>query len=371
MIPVCEPTLRGNELKYAAEAIKSNWISSSGKFIERFEEGFSRYCGAEHGVSCCNGTVAIHLALEALGIGRGDEVIIPTFSMIATANAVIYSGARPVLVDSEMETWNIDAEKIEDKITKRTKAIMVVHTYGHPADMDRVREIADRHEMFVIEDAAEAHGAEYKGRKAGSLGDAACFSFYANKIITTGEGGMMLTSNRRLADRARYLRNHAFSKKRFVHRDLGFNYRFNNVQAAIGLAQLERINELVESRIRNAHEYNNLLGRTDGIRTPPCAPWAKNVYWMYSILIGKEFGIARDAVVKRLYENGIETRPFFTPMHRQPVYRKKDGRFPSTSGTYKNADYLSKHGLYLPSSSSLKKEEIKKISEVLISLKGN
>lgn len=370
MIPVCEPTLKGNEIKYVTDAIKSNWISSSGKYIEKFEQGFSEYCGVRHGVSCCNGTAAIHLALEALGIGRGDEVVVPTFSMIATANAVVYSGARPVLVDSELDTWNIDPNSIEEKITKRTKAIMVVHTYGHPADMDRVNKIADEHGIAVIEDAAEAHGAEYKGKKAGSLSDVACFSFYANKIITTGEGGMLVTDDKKTADRAKYLRNHAFTEKRFLHKDLGFNYRFTNLQAAVGLAQLERIDDLVNARINNAHLYNRLLGHVRGVQTPPCAYWAKNVYWMYSILIGKEFGLSRDMVMARLQEKGVETRPFFVPMHRQPVYRKKDERFPSMTGNYKNADYLAKHGLYLPSSSSLSKNTIEEVCKTLISLKG-
>src|SRR3989339_830588 len=243
MIPVCEPTLKGNELKYTTEAITTGWISSAGKFIDQFEQKFSQYCNTAHGISCCNGTVALHLAVEALGIGKGDEVIIPTFTMIGSANAVIYSGAKPVLVDSELDTWNINIDKIEEKITPRTKAIMVVHTYGHPVDMDKVKKIADRHNLYIIEDAAEAHGAEYKGKKTGSLGDIAGFSFYANKLVTTGEGGMVITDNEKWATRAKNLRNHCFGQPRFVHTDLGYNYRLTNIQAAIGLAQLEKIDE--------------------------------------------------------------------------------------------------------------------------------
>src|SRR3989344_1672719 len=224
MIPVCEPTLAGNELKYVTDCVKTNWISSAGKYIKEFEDRFSQFCGVKYGVSCSSGTAAIHLALEALGIGKGDEVIIPTFTMIATANAVIYAGAKPVLVDSELETWNMDVNKIEEKITKKTKAIMPVHTYGHPVDMDPIIKLAKDYNLKVIEDAAEAHGAEYKGKKVGGLSDASCFSFYSNKIITTGEGGMVLTNNDEVAEKARSLRNLAFTKPRFLHSEIGFNY---------------------------------------------------------------------------------------------------------------------------------------------------
>ncbi|MDP3789898.1 MAG: DegT/DnrJ/EryC1/StrS family aminotransferase, partial [Candidatus Omnitrophota bacterium] len=240
-IPVSEPLLKGNELKYLTKCIKSNWISSAGNYVERFEKKFSRCCEAGYGIACTSGTTALHLALTGFGIGRGDEVIIPTFTMIATANAVSYTGAKPVLVDSEPRTWNIDPAKIEEKITRRTKAIIAVHTYGHPAEMDRIRAIAKRYRLFVIEDAAEAHGAEYKGKRAGSIGDAACFSFYANKIITTGEGGMITTNNKKFAEFTGNLRDHAFSKERhFWHKYLGYNYRMTNLQAAVGLAQAER-----------------------------------------------------------------------------------------------------------------------------------
>ncbi|MBN2126851.1 MAG: DegT/DnrJ/EryC1/StrS family aminotransferase [Candidatus Diapherotrites archaeon] len=369
MIPVCEPTLKGNELKYVTDCIESNWISSQGKYIEKFEDEFSKFCETKHGIGCCNGTIAIHLALEALGIGKGDEVIIPSFTMIGTSNAVIYSQAKPVLIDSEPETWNIDVNKIEEKITKKTKAIMPVHTYGHPVDMKPLLEIAEKHDLKVIEDAAEAHGAEYKGKRIGSLSDVACFSFYANKIITTGEGGMLTTNNEEIAEKAKLLRNHAFGKLRFVHEELGFNYRMTNIQAAIGLAQMEKAEELVNKRIKNAQIYNSMLKEVKGIITPPKKEWAKNVYWMYGILIKKEFGMSAEKLREELLKEGIDSRAFFIPMHQQPVYQKKDERFPDISGKYPVADMLSKEGFYLPSSSSLTETQIKEITEKIKSIK--
>ncbi len=369
MIPVCEPTQVGNELKYITDCLKTNWISSNGKYIEKFEESFAKFCQTKYAVSCCNGTAALHLALEAAGIKKGDEVIIPTFTMIATCNSVIYTGAKPVLVDAEPETWNMDINKIEEKITKKTKAIMPVHTYGHPADMDKIKKIADEHDLLVIEDAAEAHGAEYKGKRTGSLGDMGCFSFYANKIITTGEGGIVTTNNENLAKRLKLLRNHAFGKPRFIHTDLGFNYRMTNIQAAIGLAQMEKADMLVESRINNANLYTKLLKNIEGITLPVQKEWAKNVYWMYGIVIEDEFGKPADKVRKLLLEKGIDTRQFFIPMHKQPCYQKEDERFPNIEGKYPVSDSLGKNGFYIPSSSSLTKEQIEKVVETIISIR--
>lgn len=369
MVPVCEPTLKGNELKYVTECVKSGWISSSGKFIKKFEDGFSEYCNAKYGISCSSGTAALHLAVEAMGIGRGDEVIMPTFTMIASCNAVIYAGAKPVLADSELETWNIDADKIEEKITKRTKAIMVVHTYGHPVDMDKVKRVAHKHNLAIIEDAAEAHGAEYKGEKAGSLGDIACFSYYANKILTCGEGGMIVTNNEKWAENAGLLRNHYFGEPRFLHKKIGYNYRMTNIQAAIGLAQLEKIEDYVNARRNNAEAYNKLLGKIKGIATPPEAKWAKNVYWMYGILAEEEFGMPMPKLREELLKRGIDTRSFFIGMHKQPAYSAKDKRFPDTKGKYPASDYLEKHGLYLPSSSHLSKNEINKIAVAIKAIK--
>ncbi|MBI3026873.1 DegT/DnrJ/EryC1/StrS family aminotransferase [Candidatus Woesearchaeota archaeon] len=368
-IPVCEPTLKGNEIKYVTECLKSGWISSSGKFIKEFEERFSDYCGVSQGVSCSSGTAALHLAIEAMGIGKGDEVIIPTFTMIASCNAVIYAGAKPVLVDSELETWNIDINNIEEKITKKTKAIMVVHTYGHPVDMDKLRKVSTRYSIPVIEDAAESHGAEYKGKKTGGLGDIACFSFYANKIITTGEGGMIVTNNEKWAENARLLKNHYFGQTRFLHEGIGYNYRMTNIQAAIGLAQLERIEQHVSARRDNANHYNKLLKDAKGIITPPEAEWAKNVYWMYGILAEKEFGLDVPKLREELLKMGIDTRSFFIGMHNQPVYKKNDEKFPDASGQYPVSDYLEKHGFYLPSSSHLTREDIEKVADSIKSIK--
>lgn len=369
MIPVCEPTLEGNEKKYVMDCMETGWISSSGKYIDLFEKTFSKFCQVKQGVACSNGTTAIHLALEAAGIGRGDEVIIPTFTMIATANAIIYSGARPVLIDAEKETWNIDVTKIKEKITSKTRAIIPVHTYGHPVDMDPVMELAKERDLIVIEDAAEAHGAEYKGRRTGSLGHIGCFSFYANKIITTGEGGMIVTNDEEIAERARLLRNHAFTEPRFMHKELGFNYRMTNIQAAIGVAQMEYADTLVQRRIHNTQRYNSLLKEIPGITLPPKKDWAKNVYWMYGVLIEKEFGISAAQVREKLGKKEIDTRSFFLPMHRQPLYAKKDERFPDTNGVFPIAEELWKKGVYLPSSSHLAEQEIKRIAETLAQLK--
>lgn len=354
IIPVCEPQLDGNELKYITKCIHSNWISSIGKFIHEFESAFSAKCGCRYGVACSNGTTALHLALATLGIGPGDEVIIPAFTMIATINAVTYLGAVPVLVDSELETWNMDVTQISEKITPKTKAIIVVHTYGHPVDMDAVTEIARENGLAVIEDAAEAHGALYKNRSTGSLADAACFSFYGNKIISTGEGGMITTNNREIADIAQNLRDHAFSDCRhFWHKYLGYNYRMTNLQAAVGLAQTERLEEFVQRKRSHACYYTSLLQDIPGIITPPEKNWAKNVFWMYGVLVSEEFGCTRDQLRIHLANHGIETRTFFIPMHVQPIYYKQ-----FCGQRYPRAEKLCKYGFYLPSSPLLTTGEI-------------
>lgn len=368
MIPVCEPTLIGNEKKYVDQCIDTNWISSGGKFLEEFEKRFSEFCGAKYGVSCSNGTTALHLAMASLGIGKGDEVIVPDFTIIAVANAVLYTGATPVFVDSEMKTWNMDTERIEEKITGRTKAIIAMHTYGCPADMDKISEIAKKHNLYVIEDAAESHGATYKGKPTGCLGDVGCFSFYANKIVTTGEGGMVVTNDEKIAAKARLLRNHAFTQPRFVHYEVGYNYRMTNIQAAIGVAQLENAEKLVKMRQENAKLYNEELRGVEGVTTPPECPYGTNVYWMYGILIDEDrFGIGKDEAMRLLGEKGIETRPFFYPMHLQPVY--KGMAEIDCSGEYPVSEQLNEQGFYLPSSSHLKPEQIKMICDTLKSLR--
>lgn len=362
IIPVCEPTLGGNEMKYVQQAIETNWISSAGRFIRDFEARFAEACGVNYGIACANGTVAMHLAMATLGLEPGDEVIIPTFTMIATANAVTYCGAKPVLVDMEPEYWQMDLNQVEDKITPRTKAIVPVHIYGHPTDMDPLMALAEKHGITVIEDAAESHGAEYKGRRTGGLGHAAGFSFYGNKIITTGEGGMVTTNDRELARLAWNLRDHAFSQERhFWHKYVGFNYRMTNLQAAVGLAQVEQLDSFVAARRRNALEYNCRLHGVPGIRTPAEAPWAKNVYWMYGILVDeKEFGMNRDALRRELADHGVETRNFFIPMHTQPIYWKQ-----FYGERYPVAEDLCKRGFYLPSASSLTLDEIEYVTDVI------
>ncbi|MCB0064783.1 MAG: DegT/DnrJ/EryC1/StrS family aminotransferase [Caldilineaceae bacterium] len=362
LIPVCEPTLAGNEMKYVQQAIETNWISSAGSFIREFETQFADACDVRYGIACANGTVAMHLALATLGLEPGDQVIIPTFTMIATINAVTYCGATPVLVDMEPEYWQIDIDHVAAKITPRTKAIVPVHIYGHPTDMDPLMELAAKHGIKVIEDAAEAHGAEYKGRRAGGLGDAAGFSFYGNKIITTGEGGMITTDNREIARLAWNLRDHAFSTERhFWHKYVGFNYRMTNLQAAVGLAQVEQLDDFVEQRRQNAREYNRRLQGIPGITTPKEAPWAKNVHWMYGILVDEaEYGMNRDQLRQVLADNGIETRTFFIPMHCQPVYWNmfKGERYPV-------AEQLCRNGFYLPSATSLRLEELDFVCSVI------
>lgn len=363
MIPVCTPFIGEKELEYVVDCIKTNWISSKGKYVEEFEEKFAKYCGCKYGISTTSGTTALHLALASLGIKKGDEVIIPSFTMIATGFAVIYCGATPVLVDAEPETWNMNVEKIEEKITTKTKAIMPVHIYGHPCDMDPIMEVAQKYNLWVIEDAAEAHGAEYKGKKVGSIGHVGCFSFYANKIITTGEGGMVVTNDEKIAERARLLKDLAHSKeRRFLHTDLGFNYRMTNIQASIGLAQLEKIDELIERRRSHAHLYNSLLKDVKGVSLPPEKKWAKNVYWMYSILIQDEFGMSRDELMEKLKEKGIETRTFFIPLHQQPAFRKMN-LFQGEN--YPIAEELSQKGLYLPSGSGLTTDQIEYVCRAI------
>lgn len=361
IIPVCEPTLAGKEKEYLLDCLDSNWISSAGKYIPAFEEKFAAECHCKYGVACANGTVALHLGLAALGLEPGDEVILPTFTMIATINAVTYTGATPVLIDSEPCTWNMDVAQLAGKISPKTKAVIPVHTYGHPVDMDPLMELAEKYGFFVLEDAAEAHGAEYKGRRAGGLGHAGGFSFYANKIITTGEGGMITTNNAKFAALAHNLRDHAFSSERhFWHKFVGFNYRMTNMQAAIGLAQTEQMAGFVENRRRNAALYTEYLKEIPGIVTPPEAGWAKNVFWMYSILVEDEFGLTRDQLRSYLARYGIETRTFFIPMHLQPIYHEafKGQRFPV-------AEMLCQRGFYLPSASSLTPQQIKYITGIV------
>lgn len=359
-IPIAEPCIGEEELNNIIEAVKSGWISSKGKFIPEFEEKFAEYCDCKYGVATSNGTVALHLALKALGIEKGDEIIIPTLTFIATANTVTYCNAKPVFVDSHPNYWCIDPKKIEEKITKRTKAIIPVHLYGHPCDMDAILDIGKDHSLYVIEDAAEAHGAEYKGKKVGSFGDISCFSFYGNKIITTGEGGMCLTNDKDIAEKMRILRDHGMDpNKRYWYDMVGFNYRMTNLQAAIGVAQLRKLDEFIKKKIKIAETYDSLLKDVKGITLPSEMSWAKNVYWMYSILIENDFGMDRNELMRKLEENGIETRPLFYPIYIMPSY-KFDEKFPI-------AEKISKRGISLPSGVTLEEEHIKKIVQTISS----
>jgi len=366
-IPVCEPLFLGREAEYAAEAVRSGWISSAGRFIKEFEEGFARYCGAEFGTGTTSGTSALHLALLALGVKEGDEVIIPDFTMAAVMFAVMYCGARPVFVDADPLTWNINPGGIRSRITKKTKAIIAVHTYGHPCDMDPIREIAREHGLPVLEDAAEAHGALYKGKRCGGLSEIAAFSFYGNKIMTTGEGGMVLTSDPELAGRCRYYKNLCFplkGKRDFYHDDLGFNYRMTNIQAALGLAQLEHVEEFVRRRRAHAAYYNAQLGTIGGIQTPvEKSDVATNVYWMYGILLDPgRAGFGSGEFASRLRELGVDTRPFFRPMHAQAAYTKVYGKH---RGDFPVSKDLSERGLYLPSGSGLSEEDLKFVCDAV------
>ena len=361
IIPVCEPRLDGNEEKHVLRALRTNWISGAGSLVTDFERLFAAKVGAAHGVACANGTAALHLALTAMGLGKGDEVIVPTFTMIAGANAVSYTGATCVLIDSEPETYNLDTSQLERKITRRTKAIMPMHTYGHPVDMDEVLRLAAKYNLYVVSDAAEAHGAEYKSKPVGGLGDLATYSFYANKIITTGEGGMITTNDPQLAKLTRNLRDHAFSKERhFWHKFLGYNYRMSNIQAAIGLAQTERFEFLVECHRRNAALYHELLADVPGLVLPPEMSWAKNVFWMYGILVQPEFGLSRDELRASLAGRAIETRTFFIPIHLQPIYFKAHGH-----QSFPVAEMLCARGLYLPSAATLTPEDIQFIARCI------
>lgn len=370
MIPVCEPLLDGREMKYVMDCIETNWISSAGKYISMFEEQFSEYCCMPFGVACSNCTTGLHMSLLALGIGPGDEVIIPDFTLIVSANTVILAGAKPVLVDVDPRTWCIDAALIEAKITPRTKAIMVVHMYGHPCDMEAIMDIAGRHNLYVIEDCAQAHGAEVNGRKAGSFGDTACFSFYGNKILTTGEGGMVLCRDKAIADRMQLLRNQGFQEPRFVHEVMGFNYRITNIQAAIGVAQTEMIEEKIERKRWIGATYNALLADVQHLTLPYEESWAKNVYWMYGIVLQDGFGRAKDELMTMLRQKGVDTRSFFCPMSLQPVFKSPDSRFPDVSGEYPVSVDLWNRGLYLPSGLGLTGSQMEEVAEKVLECHG-
>ncbi|MCB0309330.1 MAG: DegT/DnrJ/EryC1/StrS family aminotransferase [Bdellovibrionales bacterium] len=367
-IPVCEPLLNGNESKYVAEAIETNWISSSGKFIEAFEQMFSSYCETDFGISCSNGTTALHIALKALDIGPGDEVILPNFTLVVNANMIILSGAKPVFVDVDKNTWCINPDLIEEKITPRTKAIMVVHMYGHPCEMDSINAIAKKHKLHVIEDAAQSHGATYHNKKTGGLGHISTFSFYANKIITTGEGGMVLTRDQTLAEKCRSLRNQAHGQGtiRYIHETLGYNYRFSNVLAAIGLGQCEHIEKNVNKKRQIGHRYLELLKDVSQIQLPYEHSNVTNVYWMFGVVLKEHLKGKRDLIMQKLLDHGIDTRSFFWPLNKQPVYQKDEYSFINTEGHYPVSEFLGHNGFYLPSGLGLSSDDQELVSDTLI-----
>jgi perosamine synthetase len=357
MIPVYRPSVGDREKEYVNEALESTWISSKGKFLDRFEAEFAQFAGARHGVATANGTVSLHLAFAALGIGPGDEVIVPTFTYVASVNAIAYTGAKPVFVDSDPVTWNIDPTLIEAAVTPRTRAIEAVHLYGHPADMDPITDIAARHGLSVVEDAAEAHGATYKGRPVGSLGTVASFSFYGNKIVTTGEGGMLVTDDAGLAATARHLRGQGVSATRtYWHDVVGFNYRMTNVAAAIGCAQLERVEATLAAKRQIAAWYRTGLDGVRSVELQVDAPWAEPVHWMLSVLVNPAI---RDALIEHLAARGIESRPFFYPAHTLPMY--------PGSGTFPVAERLGASGINLPSWPGLSEAQVDEVASALVS----
>lgn len=356
-IPVNEPLLNGNEEKYLLECVRTGWISSEGPFVQRFEEAFSARVGRKYGVAVCNGSAALDAAVVALGIGPGDEVIMPTFTIISCAAAIVRAGATPVLVDSEPDTWNMDVTQVEARITKKTKAIMVVHIFGLPVDMDPVLELASKYGLKVIEDAAEMHGQTYRGRPCGSFGDLSIFSFYPNKHVTTGEGGMIVADDPQLAERCRSLRNLCFkAEQRFVHDELGWNMRMTNMQAALGLAQTERLDEFVSIKRRMGARYTELLGDVAAIQLPvPETEHAKNIYWVYGVVLDEKVPFDAKEAMRRLAKLGVGTRPFFWPMHEQPVFRRM-GLFGSDA--HPVAERIARRGFYLPSGMALQPAQI-------------
>jgi perosamine synthetase len=355
-IQVHQPDIGEDEIASVVAALRRGEISGSfGKAIPEFEEKFAAYCGCKYGVSVTSGTTALQLAASAAGIGQGDEVLMSASTNIATALAAYHNNAVSVGVDSEADTWNIDPDLIEPLITPRSRAIIPVHLFGHPARMDKIMEIAHRHNLLVIEDCAESHGATWKGKMTGGFGDMGCFSFYVNKVITTGEGGMVVTNDAKLAERLRLLRNLAFTKPRFLHELPGYNFRMTGYQAAMGLAQFARIDQIIAQKRRVAHTYNRHLKDVAGLQLPIELPEARNVYWMYAITVGPEFGITRDQLAQTLAAQGIETRTFFCPMNRQPFLKRQAGfrEIPCPV-----ADRIWESGLYLPSANQLEEDAI-------------
>ncbi|HLJ93377.1 MAG TPA: DegT/DnrJ/EryC1/StrS family aminotransferase [Gemmataceae bacterium] len=371
-IPVNEPLLGPQEMEYVTQCLRTGWISSAGHFLEQFEERWAAYCGRKYGIAVSNGTTALELAVQALDLQPSDEVIVPTFTIISCAAAVVYGGGVPVLVDSEPRTWCMDIRQVAAKITGRTRAIMPVHIYGHPVDMDPLLELARKHQFAIIEDAAEVHGAEYltdrtgakpRWQRCGSFGEFSCFSFYGNKLLTTGEGGMVLTDDAQRAETIRSLRNLCFQpQRRFYHERLGHNFRLTNIQAALGLGQLERMEAIVARKRWMGQEYTRRLQDIASLQLPVEESWARNVYWMYGIVLAEDTGMDATQCAQRLREFGVETRPFFLGMHEQPVFHQR-GLF--LQERYPVAERLARQGLYLPSGVALTESQLEQVCEAV------
>ncbi len=361
-VALAQPQMSGNEYKYLMDAFLSTWISSSGQYIKRFEEDFARYCGVAYGVSTSNGTTALHLALTALGIGPGDEVIVPDLTFAATINSVLYTGATPVIVDIEKESWCIDPEQIEQAVTPRTKAVIPVHLYGQPCDMGRICEIAQRHGLWIVEDCAEAHGAEWNGKKVGSFGIISCFSFFGNKVVTTGEGGMCVTDSKELEAKMRVLRDHGMSKDRkYYHEVIGFNYRMTNLQAAIGVAQVERIDSILQWRSDLEEKYYQALSRIRGVELQKRnLPGRKKIAWLVSVLVDED---KRDRLVTAMKSNEIDVRNFFIPLSEMEIYR-------SYGKNCVNSRELSRRGINLPTTIDITDRIIESIGSIFMSVTG-
>jgi perosamine synthetase len=372
MISVNEPRFEARELEYVTECVRTGWVSSAGRFINEFEERWAAYCGRRYGIAVSNGTVALQVAVACLDLKPGDEVIMPSFTIISCALAVVYNGGVPVLVDSDPRTWCMNVAEVEAKITPKTRAIMPVHIYGHPVDMGPLLALGQKYNVAIVEDAAEAHGAEYllthktgtsTWRKCGSFGRVSAFSFYANKLVTTGEGGMVVTDEAELAERARSLRNLCFqARQRFYHEQLGFNFRLTNLQAALGLAQVERIDDIVGRKRWMGREYTSRLAGIKELQLPVEQEWARNVYWMYGVVLSDHVGMNAVEFALKLRDKGVETRPFFLGMHEQPVFHERglfiDERYPV-------AEKLARQGLYLPSGLALTEEQLSKVCETV------
>lgn len=369
LIPVYKPFLGKKEAKYVLDCLESGWISSLGPYVNKFEELMARHYNVKHAIALSSCTAALHLGLLAMGVGPGDEVIIPDFTLIVSASTVIFSGAKPVLVDVDRDTWCMDPSKVEEAITKRTKVIIPVHMYGHPAHMKSLQDLAKKYGLKILADCAHAHGAEYNQSETNILGDVSAFSFYGNKTLTTGEGGILLSNDDSVASKVRLLMNQAFKKPRFQHDELGFNYRMTNIQAAIGSAQIEQFDKIVYLKRKIADAYKKALSDIPELQLPAESNWAKNAFWVFGIVLKNQEKIDRDSLMKILFKRGIDTRPFFSPIHRQPVFQAKKSplpdNYPKIAGDFPVSDHIGTNGFYLPSSPSLSMDELNYICDTL------